>query len=197
MGSLLNQTVPDALRDAAVVTQAGDQVSLGSLFEGHPTLLLFVRHFGCIGCSQHVGELAPRLLELDRLGVKTVIVGNGDPGFMADFLERHDLADKRATLVVDPDLSAYRGAQLKRSFWATFGPRAVYEGLRARGRGYEQYRGSGDDLQQGGTLVIDGSGKVMLHYANESLGDRADLGDVVDVALGLAVRNRTDDRKLI
>ncbi|MCZ6626185.1 MAG: peroxiredoxin-like (seleno)protein, partial [Deltaproteobacteria bacterium] len=62
-----------------VLKPDGTNVRLGDYWIKRPTLLVFLRHFGCMGCSQHVNELSPRLLELYNLGMRTVFVGNGEP----------------------------------------------------------------------------------------------------------------------
>jgi hypothetical protein len=46
----------------------------------------------------------------------------------------------------------------------------------------------GDVLQQGGALVVDASGRVVLHRVARSLGDHADASDLVDTVLSLAAR---------
>lgn len=53
------------MRDAA-----GAGHTLGGLPDCHTTLLLFVRHFGRIGCSESIGLISPRFDELPDLGAR-------------------------------------------------------------------------------------------------------------------------------
>ncbi|HZS40287.1 MAG TPA: peroxiredoxin-like family protein [Polyangia bacterium] len=180
--------VPAALADAVVLDERGGERRLGDFWADRPALVVFLRHFGCIGCSAQVTELEPRLAQLDELGMRTVLVGNGAPNFIAGFVERHALADKRAVLVTDPSLAAFRAAGLARSWWATAGPRALADIARALAAGHSGHQQEGDATQQGGALVVAPSGEVAFYYRNRSLGDHAAAADLVDVALGLAAR---------
>ncbi|HEX3345524.1 MAG TPA: peroxiredoxin-like family protein, partial [Polyangiaceae bacterium] len=110
------------------------------------------------------------------------------PEAIAGFVERHGLADKPAEVLTDPSLAAFRAAGLLRSAWATFGPRAVVDYVRAMGAGFVPRKAAGDLLQQGGALVVDASGRVVFRHAATSLADHADGSDLVDAALGLAAR---------
>jgi hypothetical protein len=178
--------VPRELAVAGVLDAAGRARSLGDSWLHGACLLSFLRHFGCTGCSEHVTELSPRLLELSVLGVRTVFVGNGEPRFIEGFVERHALADKRVEVVTDPTLAAFRAAGLLRSAWATFGPRAIADELRGLTRGVGWGGVKGDSLQQGGSIIVDARGVVAFYHRSESLGGHARAGDLIDVAMRLA-----------
>jgi peroxiredoxin len=179
---------PPSLADAVVLDRAGEGRALGSFWEKQPCVVVMLRHFGCIGCDVTVTELAPRLAELHAAGARTVLVGNGAPAAIDGFVERHALADKPVDVVTDPTLGAFRAAGFVRSAWATFGPRAIVDYVRAMGAGFVPRKTAGDVLQQGGALVVDAGGRVVFRRASKSLGDHADGSDLVDAALGLALR---------
>ena len=176
-----------ALADAVVLDRAGQGRPLGSLWEKQPCVVVMLRHFGCIGCDVTVTELAPRLAELRAAGARTVLVGNGSPGAIDGFVERHGLADKAVDVFTDPTLAAFRAAGLVRSAWATFGVRAAIDYVRAIAAGFVPRKTEGDVLQQGGALVVDAGGRVVFHHVATHLGDHADGSDLVDAALGLAI----------
>jgi len=178
---------PPSLADAIVLDRAGQGRRLGSLWETQPCVVVMLRHFGCIGCDVTVTELAPRLAELHAAGARTVLVGNGAPAAIDGFVERHALGDKPVDVVTDPTLAAFRAAGLVRSAWATFGPRAIVDYVRAMGAGFVPRKTAGDNLQQGGAVVVDAGGRVVFHHVSRSLGDHADGSDLVDAALGLAI----------
>ena len=188
MADLTGRAAPPSLADSVVLDRTGQGRRLGSFWEEQPCVLVWLRHFGCIGCDVTVTELAPRLPELDAAGARTVLVGNGAPAAIDAFVERHALADKSVGVFTDPSLAAFGAAGLVRSAWATFGPRAVADYVRAMGAGFVPRRRAGDVLQQGGALVVDAGGRVVLHRVSKSLGDHADASDLVDAALGLALR---------
>ncbi len=185
---VIGRQPPSELAEARVLKPDGTNVRLRDLWAGSPTLLVFLRHFGCMGCSQHVNELSPRLLELHRLGLRTIFVGNGEPRYLDGFIERHALQDKKVEIVTDPSLQAFTAMHLIRSWWATLGPRALFGFVKAFFAGHRQTWLMGDGSQQGGTLLVDGYGDVAYYYYNSNLGDRAPTVEVVDVAMRLLLR---------
>jgi peroxiredoxin len=180
--------VPQALADATVLARDGAPSRLGDVWKGRPCVVLFLRHFGCIGCAEQMTGLAPRLREIHDAGARTVLVGSGTPAMIDAFVERLGLGDKEVVIVTDPSLAAFRAAGLARSAWATYGPRAIVDYVRAFGSGFVSRPIAGDLYQQGGALVVDGGGRVVFHRPARSLGDHADAADLVDAVLSLALR---------
>jgi peroxiredoxin len=176
------EPLPKDLARAPLVAADGAVRSLGELVRERPTLVVFLRHFGCIGCAEQVHEILPRLPELDALGVAVLLIGSGPPGHIDAWIERNDLRDKHARVVTDPTLDAFRAAGLARSFMATYGPRAVAEFLRAFSRGHRPLPTDGDLFQQGGSFLT-ADGIVVWSRANKSLGDHGDPSDAVEAAL--------------
>ncbi len=179
---IVGQPPPSSLAECQVLKADLSKVYLGDCWAQGPTLLLFLRHFGCMGCSQHVNELTPRLLELHNLGLKTIFIGNGEPRYMAGFMDRHTLHDKKVEILTDPSLRAFAAMGLERSWWATLGPLALFGFVRAFFAGHRQTWVEGDSRQQGGTLLVDDKGQVVYYYRNKNLYDRAATDEVVDIA---------------
>jgi len=180
--------LPPELADARVADAAGGTASLRSYVGNKRALVVFLRHFGCVGCSQQVAVLTPRLLELDQLGVKTFLVGNGLPEHIDAFVERHQLGDKTVMVLTDPSRRAFKAAGFRRSVWSTFGVRAIWDALRAFGAGHRQYGLEGDPFQQGGVVLVDEHGRVAFHHENRTLADYTEPGDVVEAALRVFVK---------
>jgi len=175
--------VPVALAEASVVDAGGAARPLARCWATRDAVVVFVRHFACAGCSEHVAELRPRLEELAALDCNTVLVGNGSPDQLAAFTERQRLADHPIELLTDPTRAAYRAADLERTWSGTVGPRALV-GLAGRVlRGHANGMPRGDLLQQGGTLYVTRAGVVTFHHRSARLGDHARVVDVVAVAL--------------
>jgi hypothetical protein len=178
--------VPGELADGRVLDRDGHAHRLGEAWKDGACLISFLRHFGCTGCSEHVEDLSPRLLELSALGVRAVFVGNGEPRFIEGFVERHALGDKHVEIFTDPTLAVFRAAGLLRSAWATFGPRGLADQLRGLSQGLGWGGMKGDQLQQGGSVLVDARGVVALYHRSESLGGHARAADLVEVAMRLA-----------
>lgn len=184
------EPLPAKLREATLIASDGRRLPFGELLDGRVALVFFLREFGCIACAEQVHELAPRLPELSALGVRVVLIGNGAHESAAPFMERHGLADKPVELFTDPALDAYRAAGLARGAWATHGPFALVDFVRALTRGHRPGRVDGDLRQQGGAFLIDEQGNVVWSHRNTSLGDHPDPSDVVDaVLMTLAARS--------
>jgi peroxiredoxin len=183
----VGEAIPRSVADARVLDASGAPVRVGSLWEAGPCAIVLLRHFGCVGCATQVRELAPRLFELHRAGIRTVLVGNGSLEQRAAFVERHGLEGAPVEILTDPNLDIYRAMWLVRSAWATVGPRALVQIALAMAAGQPHRPIEGDATQQGGALVVDGAGVLRFFHRNQSLGDHAAASDLVAVALGLAV----------
>lgn len=175
--------VPAALADAVVLDAAGGAHRLGDAWAERDALIVLVRHFACAGCGAHVAALRPRLPELAALDVGVTLIGSGSPAQLAAFVEREALASHPIELRTDPTRATYAAAGLARSRWGTAGPRAVAALLALGLRGHRNGRPQGDLWQQGGTLYVARGGALVFRHAAAHLGDHAELGDLLDVAL--------------
>jgi hypothetical protein len=119
-----------------------------------------------------VAELRPHLSDMRRKGANVAIVGNGLPAMAKGFIERLKLGGE-ATVLTDPSRETYRLAGLRRGVWATLGPRALVNLLRALRKRLGTGKIEGDPWQQGGTLVVGRGGEVLFRYAGEHQGDHA------------------------
>lgn len=179
------QPLPDAVRRAIVFDRAGGELEFGQLVAGKAAVVVFLRHFGCLACAEQVSLLSPRLYEFRELGFECILVGNGEPNFIDGFAERTGLRDKSATVVTDPSLVLYQAAGLVHSTMGSFGPLAWPGFVRARLMGFRNWFGEGDPAQQGGCLVLDAGGVVVLHVVSRYLGDQVDADAVHAAALGV------------
>jgi hypothetical protein len=153
-------------------------------------VVVFLRHFACLACTEHVTLLAPRLHELTRLGLRVVYVGNGEPHFIEGFVQRNAIDLEVVEVVTDPSLAAHRALQLSRSFGSTFGPRALIGLGRALVSGFRQGSIEGDTYQQGGVLVIDREGRAAYLHRDRASGDHAPTSDVIAAAMRVAATGR-------
>jgi peroxiredoxin len=183
-----SETVPTTLADAEVLDAQGRRSRLGDRWRERPALLVFLRHFACIACTEHVALLSPRLDEIARLGVDVVFVGNGAPNFIDGFVQRNALAGLPFEVVTDPSLSAFDAAGLERSRWSTLAPGALVNYARALLFGYRQQRIEGTYEQQGGVMLVEPGGRIAYAHRDRVAGDHAPTADVVDAVLALAAR---------
>jgi NAD(P)-dependent dehydrogenase (short-subunit alcohol dehydrogenase family) len=118
--------------------------------------------------------LCDRWKEIEARGAALAIVGNGNAAFAAAFREDLELPPE-VTLLVDPELRAYRAAGLRRGRVEALSPRVAWNGLRAFGRGFRQTGIEGDPWQLGGAFVLRPDGACTFRQASREAGDHADL----------------------
>ncbi|MEM7153916.1 MAG: peroxiredoxin-like family protein [Myxococcota bacterium] len=191
MAAKIGDEVPAALASAEVLDARGTATTLGERWREGPVVLVFLRHFACLACTEHVTLLAPRLHELRRLGLRVVYVGNGAPHFMDAFVERTAIDLEAVDLVTDPSLAAHETLSLVHSTASAYGPRALWGLARALAGGFRQSRIEGDNLQQGGVVVIDRHGCIAYLHRDRATGDHAPTNDVVDAAMRVAAADHT------
>lgn len=183
MGLAIGEAIPSALADASVLDGAGRARPLGAAWRERDALVVFVRHFACAGCAEHIAALRPRLGELAALATGVTLVGNGSAAQLAAFVEREQLAGYAIDAVTDPTLAAYRAAGFARSRATLFGPRNLASLVGLLAKGYANGATEGDLAQQGGTLYVRRGGELAFLHRSARVGDRARLVDVVAIAL--------------
>lgn len=191
MAAKIGDEVPAALASAEVLDAQGESSALGERWREGPVVLVFLRHFACLACTEHVTLLAPRLHELTRLGLRVIYIGNGAPHFIDAFVERTAIDLEAVELVTDPSLKVHESLELVHSAGSTYGPRALWGIARAFAGGFRQTRIEGENLQQGGVVVIDGQGRIAYLHRDRATGDHAPTNDVVDAAMRVAAADHT------
>jgi hypothetical protein len=115
--------------------------------------------------------------DIHAAGAELHVIGNGAPSFIAGFREATGLV---GPVYTDPTLVAYRAAQLRRGMLSMVDARAAAKTVRAFARGFRQAaRAQGDQLQQGGVLVIDRGGSVAWQHVSRYPGDNAEPSAIV------------------
>jgi NAD(P)-dependent dehydrogenase (short-subunit alcohol dehydrogenase family) len=116
--------------------------------------------------------------EIEKRGAALAIVGNGNVSFAAAFREDLELP-LEVTLLVDPELRAYRAAGLRRGRVEVLSPRLALNGLRAFGAGFRQTGIEGDAWQLGGAFVLRPDGSCSFRQASREAGDHANLDELL------------------
>jgi NAD(P)-dependent dehydrogenase (short-subunit alcohol dehydrogenase family) len=122
--------------------------------------------------------LRDRWPEIEARGAGLAIVGNGNAAFASAFREDLELPPE-VTLLVDPELVAYRAAGLRRGRAEAFSPRVAWNGLRAFRAGFRQTGIEGDPWQLGGAFVLRPDGACTFRHESREAGDHADLDRVL------------------
>lgn len=183
----INEIVPEVIQSLTILDEKGEAVPVGSLLGEKPTVLVFLRHFGCIACSEHLTAWKPRFAEFERLGIRVVLIGNGTTDHLKGFIERFGLEGEPVQAFTDPTLKLHRALSLKHSISSTMGPWSIKNALRAVSHGHWQTSVEGDPLQQGGLIIIDSDKRIQFIHCEKGVGDHVDVSDVLEAAAQLIV----------
>ena len=124
------------------------------------TLLVFLRHFGCIFCREMVADIRAAK-ESDPDYPKVLFFFQGTPTEGRAFLRR-DWPDVRA--IADAEQSFYEDFGVNQgSFLQIFGPRALLSTSRARAKGHSPGERSGDILRMPGLFWVRGAEILWAH----------------------------------
>jgi hypothetical protein len=132
-------------------------------------------------CREHVVQLHCEIRAIRDAGAELYVIGNGAPTFIEGFRETTGYT---GVVYTDPSLAVFAAARLKRGVGTMLSLGVVKRGLSTLRRGFRQGVTHGDNLQQGGVLVIGRDGRVLWQHVSDAPGDNADPADVVR-----AVRN--------
>jgi len=122
--------------------------------------------------------LRDRFSEIAARGAGLAVVGNGSRVFASAFREDMELPPG-VTLLVDPELRAYRAAGLRRGRVEALSPRVAWNGLRAFRAGFRQTGIEGDPWQLGGAFVLRPDGACTFRHESREAGDHAELERVL------------------
>jgi hypothetical protein len=159
-----------------VLDAASTPIELGALWRDRTAVLVFVRHFGCIHCREHVVRLQRHHERIHESGAEMNDLGKVTPSYLDG---NRDQTGFRGPLYTDPSLAVYQAAALERGVARTLDPRGLGAAVKALAGGRRQGRQQGDQWQQGGVLAIAPDGRVVYHHASARPGDNASAGAIV------------------
>lgn len=153
------------LESLRVQTLAGKWVTLESVREHRPGVIVLVRHYGCIFCRQRVADLVSQATKRPQLDLALFVVGNGTPAMAADFVQRYQI---EIPVFTDPTRQIYQDLGMRRMFGLNW--TSVKRGFAAYKAGHRQTAVQGDVWQQGGVAVFDAEGRITYTFADEEAG---------------------------
>jgi hypothetical protein len=124
--------------------------------------------------------------QLEELGVRLVVIGNGLASFIDGFRDKTAFDGE---LYTDPKRQAFRALALVRGVRSTFSLRGAGKAARAWREGFRQTATRGDPWQQGGLFVIARGGEPVYAYRSQFAGDHPPIEDVLDAARVAADRS--------
>lgn len=154
-----------------IYTQHG--ISLQELSDNHPTMLIFLRYFGCPFCRESLKEIADKKEYIEHEGTKIVLVHMIDEKEAKKYLDHFGLKNDIYT-ISDPHKKLYKAFGLKKgNLFQLFGINVMLRGLKAMVDGNLIGKFKGDPFQLPGIFLIH-KGSVLQTFKHTSAADRPD-----------------------
>lgn len=155
----------------------GKPAFLKDILGGRPTLLCFLRHFGCLFCFEHASGLLAEKVALQKAGAQLVFVGNGNPTHAREFMVEYNLA---GGVFTDPSRRLYAALEMRHGVNLTINIQTARHARRAYQLGYRQTGVKGDPWQQGGNVAVSSDGKIIAIARASVAGEPIPMKSVID-----------------
>ena len=172
------QPLPETEFLGEMVTQTG--VSVFDLSSKQPTVLMFLRHFGCVFCKEALADISQKIKRLKRSGAELVFVHMSDPEIAESYFGRFGLGG--SLHISDPECKFYTAFGLRKgSLSQLFGLKNWIRGFSIQvnhGFPMEYDKTLGDAFQMPGTFVVF-KGRVEERFIHTLAGDRPDYDALI------------------
>jgi len=159
--------------DVELLTTEGKPVLLSHFWQSAPVVLAFTRHFGCPQCKEMMDELYAARPDLEKRGLRLLIVTQGSPE------EAQAFCASRAPgslCLSDASRAAYLAYGLERgSLWQTLLSPNIWRSNQRleQPKGYkpELPPAGQDPFLMSGTFIIGTDGRIRMPYYYEDIAD--------------------------
>lgn len=164
-------TLASALAGVTLPDPDGTLLRLGELWDSGPAVVVFLRHYGCIFCREHVAQLRDHEDAFRDAGARVAAIGLGDRTYARAFREETGI---RFPLLIDEQRRAYRLARLRSAslLHLFYRENAAARG-RAREAGHRQHRLGKHPFQLGGSFVFGPGDVVRFVHVSGTFGENA------------------------
>jgi peroxiredoxin len=169
--------------DTMIAQPSGN--SLAQIASEKPTLLVFLRFFGCSFCREAISDIAKRRKKLESQGFNIVFVHMApDPSTAESFFKKYKLFPVEH--ISDPEMNFYRSFGLGRSSpgqllglmnWIRGFQAAVIEGHGATAAASAEI---GDGFQMPGVFVLH-KGEILRSFIHKNPYDRPDYEEICEI----------------
>lgn len=159
----------------------GKPAFLTDVLGGRPTLLCFLRHFGCLFCFEHASAVLEEKTALEEAGAQVVFVGNGNPVHAREFAQEYNLA---GGVFTDPSRRLYAALEMRHGVNRTLNVQTARHARRAYQAGHRQRGVKGDPWQQGGNVAVTAHGNVVSVLRASIAGEPLPVRQLVRALLG-------------
>ena len=144
---------------------------------GGPTLLVFLRHFGCIFCKEAVADLRGAAEGASDYP-DVLFFTQGSPTESRAFLR---MSWPTARAVSDPELWFYEAFGIRQAgYLEALGPRVLRAQRRAKAKGHTGGPRSGDIWRMPGALLVAGE-QILWRFEPNSAADHPDFAEIPSI----------------
>jgi peroxiredoxin len=173
---------------ATVKDTSGNDIALSSFWREGPVVLVFLRHYGCPFCREHLVRLRDDFAKFQDAGANIVCVGMGDPKVGKAFSILMSLPFP--LVVTGDDALAFRAYGMNRAGLSQmFGLRTILKGLSATFRGHLAAIPQADPYQMPGVFIADETGIVRYAHNYRQIGDNPDNAVLLEILENLSARS--------
>jgi peroxiredoxin len=166
----------DRLEHTTLRDSEGTEHRLGDVWADQPTIVVFLRHFGCHLCREHATILRDRYAEAQERGAEIVAIGTGSVRYAEAFKKDEQVP---FLVLVDDDAEAANAAAVKSvTPFGLFSPRSWPGAWTARKNGHKVHKAGKRVTQLGATFVMGEGSQVRFEHVDQHTADHADLEQV-------------------
>ncbi len=161
----------DAIRSGQFTTRRGK--TLSELSDEQPTIVIFLRHFGCTFCRETLADIARCYDEIKASNTQVCFVHMSDDERATEVFSEYGLDGAHS--ISDPRRILYRVFGLRvGGFFELFGPKVFARAVVAFIAGHGVGKLEGDGLQMPGAFLLH-HGEIKKEDRHDSAADRVDL----------------------
>ena len=162
----------------SIITNQG--LSLASYSDQQPTMLVFLRHFGCTFCKEALREIKKNRAAIESEGTKIILVHLVDELEAAAATQKYHIAD--LPRISDPDKKLYKAFGLQRgSFVQLLGFNVIIRGIVAGLiKGNFPEKPNADPFQMPGVFLLF-KGAVLQTFKHTTSADRPDYIELAKI----------------
>ncbi len=156
-----------------------NRASVLDIANQQPTLLIFLRHFGCQFCREAMDDLSKLRPRLSASNTELILVHMAERTIAETYFKKFNLLG--VSHVSDPNSRFYVAFGLtKGSFTQIFGLQSWIRGFSVQAKyGAEVNKRLGDNFQMPGAFIIH-QGRVIDSYIHKYTSDRPNYNDLLD-----------------
>lgn len=168
--------------DATLLNLEGKQVTLSSFWEARPTILAFIRHFGCPHCRR-------QLAQFNRVHQSILVAGGQIVAICMGNLERSQqfarITNLSYPLLSDPEEVVYDryglilGENTLKWRLDALGKDAPAAASMIKNKEYGEFLLGGNKFRMGGTFIIDTTGTAHYTHRDTDSTDGAPVDEVI------------------